>query len=61
MREAGDSALLVEWDAVIDAQVNAAAVALAQAVRAAAAPGIRDVLPAYRSVAVYFDPPRDHP
>jgi KipI family sensor histidine kinase inhibitor len=56
MREAGDSALLVEWDAVIDPGVNAAAIALAHGLRSAAAPGIRDVVPAYRSVAVYFDP-----
>jgi KipI family sensor histidine kinase inhibitor len=56
MRDAGDSALLVEWDAVIDPAINARAIAVAQAVRAAGAAGIRDVVPTYRSVAVHFDP-----
>ncbi len=56
MREAGDSALLVEWAAVIDPAVNAQAIALARTVRDARAPGIRDVVPAFRSVAVHFDP-----
>lgn len=56
MREAGDSALLAEWDAVIDPAVNARVLAVARAVRAAGAAGIRDVVPTFRSVAVYFDP-----
>jgi len=53
---AGDSALIVEFEARIDPAVNARAIALADAVRAAAIAGIRDVVPTYRSVAVYFDP-----
>jgi len=53
---AGDSALIVEFEERIDPAVNARAIALADAVRAAAIPGIRDVVPTYRSVAVYFDP-----
>ena len=56
IREAGDSALLLELDEVIDASVNARAVAIASAVRRAALPGVRDVVSAYRSVAVHFDP-----
>lgn len=56
VREAGDSAVLIDWDAEVDPAVNARAIALAQAVRAAGAPGIRDVVPTFRSVAVYFDP-----
>jgi KipI family sensor histidine kinase inhibitor len=56
IREAGDSALLVEWEEVIDARVNARAVAVAQAIRGGAIPGIRDVVPTYRSVAVFFNP-----
>jgi len=53
---AGDSALIVEFEERIDAAVNARAIAVADAVRAAAIAGIRDVVPTYRSVAVYFDP-----
>ena len=56
IREAGDSALLLELDAVIDPQVNARAIAVAAAVRDAAMRGVRDVTSTFRSVAVYFDP-----
>jgi KipI family sensor histidine kinase inhibitor len=56
IREAGDSALLLELDEVIDASVNARAIAIAAAVRRAALPGVRDVVSTYRSVAVHFDP-----
>ena len=56
IREAGDSALLLELDEVIDASVNARAIAIASTVRRAALPGVRDVLSTYRSVAVHFDP-----
>jgi len=55
---AGDSALFVEFEERIDVRVNARAIALADAVQAAAIPGVRDVVPTYRSVAVYFDPLR---
>jgi inhibitor of KinA len=55
---AGDSAVIVEFAARIDAAVNAQAVALAESVRAAALPGVRDVVPTFCSVAVYFDPLR---
>jgi KipI family sensor histidine kinase inhibitor len=56
IKEAGDSALLLELDPVIDADVNSRAIAIAAAVRDAVLPGIRDVVSTYRSVAVYFDP-----
>ena len=54
--DAGDSALLLQLDAVIDAEVNAHAIAIARYVRERAVPGVRDVVSTYRSVAVYFDP-----
>ena len=41
---------------MIDAAVNARAIAIAAAVRDAALAGVRDVVSTYRSVAVYFDP-----
>jgi KipI family sensor histidine kinase inhibitor len=56
IRQAGDSALLLELDEGINVSVNARAVAIAGAVRRAGLPGIRDVVPTYRSVAVHFDP-----
>ncbi len=56
VRDAGDAALLLEFEATIDPDVNARAVATAAALRAEAIPGIRDIVPTYRSVAVYFDP-----
>ena len=56
VKDAGDSALLLELDAVIDAQVNAHAIAIAAVVRAEAIRGVRDVVSTFRSVAVYFDP-----
>jgi inhibitor of KinA len=55
---AGDAAVIAEFEERIDPVVNARAVALADAVRAASITGIRDVVPTYRSVAVYFDPLR---
>ena len=56
IKEAGDSALLLELEPVIDVQVNARAIAIAAAVREDVMPGVRDVISTYRSVAVYFDP-----
>ncbi len=58
LREAGDSALLLELDGGIDPAVNARAIAVAGAIRGQAIPGVRDVVSTYRSVAVYFDPLR---
>jgi inhibitor of KinA len=55
---AGDSAVIVEFASRIDAAVNAQVVALAESVRATALPGVRDVVPTFCSVAVYFDPLR---
>ena len=55
---AGDSAIVVEFEERIDAAINARCIALADAVRVYDVPGIRDVVPAYRSVTVYFDPLR---
>ena len=55
---AGDSALIAEFEERIDPAVNARAIACAAAVQAARLTGVRDVVPTYRSVAVYFDPLR---
>jgi inhibitor of KinA len=53
---AGDSTLIVEFEERVDAAVNAQAVRLAESVRSSAIAGVRDVVPTFRSVAVYFDP-----
>ena len=58
IREAGDSALLLELEAVIDPGVNDRAISIAGRVREARHPGVRDVVPTYQSVAVHFDPLR---
>jgi KipI family sensor histidine kinase inhibitor len=55
---AGDSAMLVEFEDRIDPAVNARAIAAARRVSETCPPGVRDVVPSYRSVAVYFDPVR---
>jgi inhibitor of KinA len=56
--EAGDSTLVVEFEERIDPAVNARAVAVARRLSAEPVAGVRDVVPSYRSVAVYFDPLR---
>jgi inhibitor of KinA len=48
----------VEFEERIDPAVNARVIRLAAALRSAAIAGVRDVVPTYRSVAVYFDPVR---
>ena len=53
---AGDSAIVVEFDNRIDPSVNARAIAVAEAIQAAGLVGVRDVVPTFRSVAIYFDP-----
>ena len=55
---AGDSVFIVEFEERIDAAVNASAIALADAIQQAQLAGVRDVVPTYRSVAIYFDPLR---
>jgi inhibitor of KinA len=52
----GDATALVEFEERIDPVVNARAVATAEVLRSASIAGVRDVVPTYRSVAVYFDP-----
>jgi inhibitor of KinA len=53
---AGDAMFLVEYAEVVDHAVNARVMALAARVRAARIRGLRDVVPTYRSVAIYFEP-----
>ena len=56
---AGDAAVTLELEPPrIDPVINARVVALAAGVRAARYPGVRDVVPSYSAVTVYFDPLR---
>lgn len=55
---AGDAVVIVEFEHRIDATINARAVALAALLRQAEVPGVRDIVPTFRSVVVYFDPLR---
>jgi inhibitor of KinA len=54
--QAGDAALVVEFEEKIDRAISARCAALAGALNAEQIGGVRDVVPTYRSVAVYFDP-----
>ena len=56
--QAGDSVTIVEFAERIDEGINAHAIALAELVERERIAGVRDVVPTYRSVAVYFDPLR---
>jgi len=53
---AGDAALTLELEERIDPAINAHAVAIARALQKATIGGVRDVVPTYRSVTVFFDP-----
>lgn len=58
---AGDAVLIVQFAERVDPIVNARVIALAERLGAVASLGILDVVPTFRSVAVYFDPLRtDH-
>ena len=52
----GDAGLLVEYEPVIDAGVNATVLAAAEALRRRQLPGVRDIVPAFSSIGVHFDP-----
>ena len=55
---AGDAALIVQFAERIDPAINARAIAFADALRGLPLPGLLDVVPTFRSVAIYFDPLR---
>jgi KipI family sensor histidine kinase inhibitor len=53
---AGDSAVVVEFGDGIDRALSERVLALARALRAAAPPGVVDVVPTFRSLLVHYDP-----
>lgn len=52
----GDSCAAVQFEAAIDASVNARCIALAASLEARALAGIRDVVATYNAVTIHFDP-----
>jgi KipI family sensor histidine kinase inhibitor len=54
----GDAALLLRWSDTADIDANRAVHALVRALRAAPAPWLVDCVPAYASLAVFFDAAR---
>ncbi len=58
LRQAGDSALVVEFEERIDPALNARVIAVARAIERSQHDGVRDVVPTYCSLTVYFDPLR---
>jgi KipI family sensor histidine kinase inhibitor len=54
----GDSCLSLVLEDKVDPAINARCVALAEALEPLAIPGIRDIVPAYHSVTIHFDPLR---
>lgn len=55
-RRVGESGLLVEFANVIDPAVNGRVRALLAALDAAPPPGLRDLIPAYRTLLILYDP-----
>lgn len=52
----GDACLAVIFEQQIDPRVNARCVALASELQQRRIPGVRDVVPAYHTVSIHFDP-----
>jgi KipI family sensor histidine kinase inhibitor len=56
LRVLGDAGLVLVFGDRIDAAVNARVLAVREALRAAAMPGVLDIVPAYATLTVLFDP-----
>ena len=54
----GDSALVLTYPALLDPEINARCVAVAGALRRSRVAGVRDVVEAFATVTVHFDPLR---
>lgn len=53
---AGDKAILVEFEDRIDPKINAQVRSLAMAIESANLPGVQEILPAYRTLMIIYDP-----
>jgi inhibitor of KinA len=56
IRLSGDTLLLVEWERAIDPAINRRVIGLANRLRARLEGRVRDIVPAYCSLGVHFDP-----
>ncbi len=56
MKPSGDSAMLVEFENRIDPEVNRSVRALALTIESDRPPGVQEILPAYRTLMVTYDP-----
>ena len=56
LRWSGDTMLLVEFDQVIDPEINAQAIGLAARLQSRLGHIVRDIVPSYCSVGIHFDP-----
>ena len=52
----GDSAILINFDNIINEGVNKKVLAFFNQIKQSALPGIRDIVPAYCSLAIHYDP-----
>ena len=52
----GDTALVVEFGDVVDREINARVLALAERVEAAAIAGVVEMVPTFRSLMIHYDP-----
>ena len=52
----GDQSLLIEFEESISSAIHRKVRALSQAIERAEIPGVREVIPAYRSMLVHYDP-----
>jgi len=55
-RPMGDKSILIEFEEVICLEVHKKVRLLSQAIEAAQINGVQEVIPAYRSIVVYYDP-----
>jgi inhibitor of KinA len=55
-RDAGESALVVEFGDRVDPELNARVLALDAALAGSAIPGLRETVPTYRSLMIHYDP-----
>ena len=60
-RLAGDRGLLVEFGDAITPEINQTVRSMTFALETAAVPGVREVIPTYRSVVVVYDPLTTNP
>lgn len=60
IRTQGDRCLLIDLGNQIDADIGLRCLGLAQALRNASLPGVRDIVPSFTAVAVFFEPHQAH-